>query len=115
MPNEELVHEITEAVNSSSSAIDKMKGMVSFIVAIFLIGGTFAVNQYQVSELKSKVAVLEGDSKSVLILQTDMKYLVDGFKELKESNAKTSQMLVDYFRDNSNGNNRSVPSNRQSQ
>lgn len=91
--------QITEAelLAREKSFVDKIGSGTVLTLAVLTISliSTFAVCQYKIGELESKVAVLSEDSKSYSALVQEVKDIKISLEDVKNQNRVTYSVLLD--------------------
>ena len=83
--------------------INNIKGVIWLVFLIGGIGGSFALSQYKIGELQQQIGELKGNTKDIVILQTDSKNVANSINELKETNRQIYELLLN-MSNRSNGN-----------
>lgn len=75
--------------------INNIKGTVWLVFLIGGIGGSFALSQYKISELQVKVSSLEANTRSLIVVQTQLVEMSKSIDDLKAQNKETYRLLLD--------------------
>ena len=84
-------------LEKEKSIIEKVGGgtIVTLILLAISLISTFALSQYKIGELQSEVEKLNAGSKSVIVLEQQLKDISKSVDELKDQNKETYRLLLD--------------------